>query len=102
MLACACVSPMLGTAHNSLKASGADGGERRITSYCLCPQHSVSLGTPLLCSVKGTETLFDVEADRPSVKHSQDQLESVVSCETPIRSHWGVERAGEESGAIGV
>lgn len=111
MLACACVSPMLGTAHNSLKASGADWGVRRITSHCLCPRHSVSLGTPSLCSVKGTETLFDVEADGPSVKHSQDQLESIMSCETPNKvslgcrkgrgrkwSYWGVIELAKATG----
>lgn len=102
MLACARGSPMLCTAHNSLKTNGADGEERRITNRCLCPQHSVSLGTQLLCSVKGTESLFDVEVGRLSVKQSQDQLESVLSCETQIRPHWGVERAREESGPIGV
>lgn len=43
-----------------------------------------------------------MEVDRLSVKHSRDQSESVLSCETQISSHWGVERAGEESEAIGV
>lgn len=52
--------------------------------------------------MKGTETLFDVEVNRLSVKHSQDQLGSALSCETQIRSHWSVKRAREESEAIGI
>lgn len=67
-----------------------------ITSCCLCVQHSVHLGTQLLCSVIGTEALFDVEVNRLSVKHSQDQLGSVLSCETQIRTHWGVEWQGRK------
>lgn len=64
--------------------------------------YQFGIGMQLLCSVKGTEALFDVEVNKLSVKHSQDQLGSALSCETQIRSHWSVQRAGEESGAIGV
>lgn len=78
MLACDWVSPMLRTAHNLLKASGADGGDRRITSRYLCPQHSVNLGIQLLQSVTGTETWFDVGVNGLSMTHYQDQLEIVV------------------------
>lgn len=69
---------MLRTAHTLLKAGGADGGDRRITSRYLCPQRSVNLGIQLLQSVTGTETLFDVGVNRLSMKHNQDQLEIVM------------------------
>lgn len=98
MLACDWVSPMLGTAHNLLKANGADGSEW--DNQPLSLSAALCSGAQLLCSVKGSESLFDVEVNRLSVKRGQDRSGSVLSGETQMKSHWDVGRV--ESGAIEV